>query len=321
MIKYVVKRILWLIPVTILVAFVIFTLLYFVPGDPTALLLGTNPTQAQREALRQELGLEDSYLVQLGRFYKELILEGDLGTSYQYRTPVAADLAQRLPITFKFALICFVLEAIIGIPLGVTAAVHQNGITDRICTLIAVIGASLPSFWFAMMLVILFSLKLGWLPAFGITSWTGWILPVLANCVMDLGGIARQTRSQMLEVIRSDYIVTARSKGLSERVIRYQHALPNALIPVVTTLGTRFGRALGGTVIIESVFSIPGVGMYLNDAIAARDYPVIRGSVVVLAILLCVIVLLTDLGYAFIDPRIKAQYESQGKRRGRKDAK
>lgn len=313
--RYIMKRLLWLIPVVILVAFSIFTILYFVPGDPTSQMLGSNPTQAQREALRDELGLNDPYLVQLGRFFKETFLELDLGTSYQFRTQVSEDLAKRLPVTFQFALLTFLLEALIGIPLGVTAAVHQNSLLDRCCTVVAVIGASLPSFWFALMLVIIFAVHLDVLPAFGITSWTGWILPVAANCFMDLGGIARQTRSQMLEVIRADYIVTARARGLSERTIRYKHALPNALIPVVTTLGTRFGRALGGTVIIESIFSIPGVGMYINDAINGRDYPVIRGSVVVLALLLCLIVLLTDLLYAYIDPRIKAQYERQSKRR------
>lgn len=316
--RYILRRLMWLIPVVILVAFTIFTILYFVPGDPTSQMLGPNPTQAQREELRAELGLDDSYFVQLGRFFKETFLEFNLGTSYQYKTQVSADLMQRLPITFQFAALTFLLEALIGIPLGVTAAVHQNSLVDRCCTVVAVIGASLPSFWFALMLVIVFAVNLDILPAFGITTWTGWILPVAANCIMDLGSIARQTRSQMLEVIRSDYIVTARARGLSEQTIRYCHALPNALIPVVTTLGTRFGRALGGTVIIESVFSIPGVGLYINDAINARDYPVIRGSVVVLALLLCIIVLLTDLLYAYIDPRIKAQYERQGKRRAKK---
>lgn len=317
--RYILKRLAWFVPVVLLVAFAIFTILYFVPGDPTTQMLGANPTQAQREALREDLGLNDPYLVQLGRFFRDTFLRFDLGTSYQYKTQVSADLAQRLPITFKLAFFTFLFEAIIGIPLGVTAAVHQNSLIDRCCTVVAVIGASLPSFWFALMLVLIFALYLDLLPAFGITTWTGWILPVAANCIMDLGGIARQTRSQMLEVIRSDYIVTARARGLSERTIRYWHALPNALIPVVTTLGTRFGRALGGTVIIESVFGISGVGMYINDAITARDYPAIRGSVVILALLLCLMVLLTDLLYAYIDPRIKAQYERQGKGRAKSD--
>ena len=257
MFRYILKRLAWLIPVILMVAIVIFTILYFVPGDPTSQMLGSNATQAQQEALRAELGLDDPYLVQLGRFLKETFIDFDLGISYQYKISVSEELAMRLPITAKFAGLTFLLMTVIGIPLGVTAAVHQNSLIDRACTVIAVIGASLPGFWFGLMLVIVFALNLGLLPAFGITEWTGWILPVVTNCLMELGGIARQTRSQMLEVIRSDYIVTARSRGLSERAIRYQHALPNALIPVVTTLGTRFGRALGGTVIIENVFSIP----------------------------------------------------------------
>lgn len=315
MIRYILKRLLWLIPVVFLTAFTIFTILYFVPGDPTANLLGNNPTQAQKEQLIEEMGLNDPYVVQLGRFMKQTFIDFDLSTSYQYKTKITSDLAQRLPITFLFTFICFILEALVGIPLGVTAAVHQNSILDRTCTVVAVIGSSLPAFWFALMLVIIFSLHLGWLPPFGIDTWQGWILPVVANSFMGLGGIARQTRSQMLEVLSSDYITTARAKGLSEQMIRYTHALPNALIPVITNLGTRFGVSLGGTVIIENVFSIPGVGMYLNNAISARDYPVIRGSVVVLTILLCIIVLITDLAYAFVDPRIKAEYEKHGKTR------
>ncbi|MCD8129784.1 MAG: ABC transporter permease [Lachnospiraceae bacterium] len=313
--RYIIKRILWMIPVILLVAFTIFTILYFVPGDPTALLLGNGATQAQKEALREQLGLNDSYLVRLGRFFKETFLEFDLGTSYQYKTSVSKELMTWLSITFQLTLLTFLFEALIGIPMGVTAAVHQNTIVDRVCTVISVIGASLPNFWLALMLVIVFSVNLNVLPSHGVTTWTGWILPVAAGCVMDMGGIARQTRSQMLEVINSDFITTARSKGLPENTIRYRHALPNAILPVVTTLGTRFGRALGGTVVIETVFSIPGVGTYLNDAISARDYPVICGSVVVLSILLCVIVLLTDLAYALIDPRIKAEYEKSGKRK------
>lgn len=303
-----------MIPTIFLVAVVIFTCLHFVPGDPTTTLLGSNATQAQREELREEMGLNDPFIVQLGRYLRDLFLKFDLGTSYQFKRSVAKDLAERLPVTFTLVFLSFIVQAAVGIPLGVIAGVHQNGFLDKLCIMIAVLGASLPNFWIALVLVIAFALRLGWLPAFGVTSWQGWILPVFATAFHELGGIARQTRSQMLEVINSDFITTARSKGLSERYIRYQHALPNALIPVITTLGTRFGRSLGGSVVIEAVFSIPGVGMYLQDAIVARDYPAICGSVTILAVLLCVMVLLTDLAYAFVDPRIKAQYENQGKR-------
>lgn len=315
MIRYTIKRILALIPVTIAVAVVIFSIMYFAPGDAVRLILGSNATQEQIVALQDSLGLNDPYIVQLLNFLKQTFLHFDLGTSYLNNTSVTGELISRLPRTFMLAMICFVTQVVIAIPLGVTAAVHRNKWQDFVCTIVVLVGLSLPGFWLALMMILAFSYNLNWLPSFGIGSWIHWIMPGIAASLMGIGVIARQTRSQMLEVIHADYIITARAKGVSETRIRYRHALPNALVPVVTGIGTSFGASLGGSVVIESAFSIPGVGKYLVDGISNRDLPVVRGGVVFLALLFCIVILIVDLVYAFIDPRIKSQYEGQQKKK------
>ena len=318
MIRYTIKRILTLIPVALGVAIVIFTIMYFAPGDAVRLILGNSASQEQITALQNSLGLNDPYFVQLVRFLKDTFLHFDLGNSWVNNTSVMNELITRLPRTFTLALICFATQILIAIPLGVTAAVHRNKWQDILCTIVVLVGLSLPGFWLALMMILNFSFKLHWLPSYGIGTWLHWIMPGIAASLMGIGVIARQTRSQMLEVIRSDYIITARAKGVSETVIRYKHALPNALIPVVTGIGTSFGASLGGSVVVESAFSIPGIGKYLVDGISSRDLPVVRGGVVFLAILFCVVVLLVDLVYTFIDPRIKSQFEGTKKKKAKK---
>ncbi len=311
MIRYVIKRVIQLIPVILCVAILIFTILYFTPGDPALLILGDNATQEQLIAKRAELGLDQPFLVQLGTFLRDFFLRGDLGTSYVLETKIGPELLHRLPRTAIIAAVSCLCQVVIGIPLGVTAATHQNGIIDRLCVLLAMIGISLPGFWVGLMLI----LYISFLPSYGIEHWYSYILPCVAASLSSIGSVTRMTRSQMLEVIRSDYVVTARAKGVPERVILYSHALPNALIPIVTYIGTHFGRALGGTVVIETVFSIPGVGYYMTQAIGNRDYPIVRSGVTLLAVIFCVVVLLVDILYAFIDPRVKAQYEGSTKRK------
>jgi len=319
MIRYIVKRLLMVIPVVLGVAIIIFTILYFTPGDPVAINLEAGYTQEQYDAMAAKMGLDKPFLEQLVTFLRDFFLRFDFGNSYITGLSVNKEILSRFPRTALIALICCILQVLIAVPLGVTAAVHQNKFMDRFCIFIAMFSISLPNFWFAMMLIIIFSLNLGWFPSNGIMDGPiSYVLPCLANCLMGLGGMARQTRSQMLEVIRSDYVVTARAKGVSERAIIYSHALPNALIPVITSVGQHFGSALGGTVVIETVFAIPGIGLYMLQAINDRDYPIIRSGTTLLALAFCLVMLLTDLGYAFIDPRIKAQYESQGKKRIRK---
>ena len=321
MTRYVIKRLLMLIPVIIGVAVLIFTIMYFTPGDPVKLIAGDTMTAEQHDQIAHELGLDQPFFTRLFKFLKQTFIDFDLGTSYIYNSSVSEELFTRLPRTAIIASVCCFLQVIIAIPLGVTAATHQGGFLDSFCIVLAIIAISVPSFWIAMLFILLFSLNLNWLPSFGIDHWYSYILPCAANCLMGLGSTARQTRSQMLEVIRSDYVVTARAKGVPERTILYSHALPNALIPVITHLGTQFGSALGGTVVIETVFSIPGVGYYMTTAISNRDYPVVMGGVTLLAVLFCLVVFIVDLIYAFIDPRIKAQYEGSQKKRLRKSEK
>jgi len=306
--RYLIKRVLWLIPVVLGVAILIFSIMYFVPGDPAQIILGASATQDEILNMRHQMGLDKPYIVQLGVFLSDTFLKLDFGKSYVNHVPVFSALMERFPRTALIAVVCCIFQIIVGIPMGITAATHQNRWQDRTCVVLAMIGISIPSFWLAQMLILLFAFKLNWLPAFGITSWNSYIMPCFCSMLMGVANQTRFTRTYMLEQIRSDYIVTARAKGLSERTVIYKHALPNTLIPLITGIGGDFGAALGGTVIIENVFSIPGIGQYMVNAIGNRDYPVVRGSVVFLSIMFSLIMLLVDLAYAFIDPRIKAQY-------------
>ncbi len=317
--RYILKRLLIMIPVVLCVAVVIFTIMYFSKGDPVIIALGSNFTQEQYLAMQHKLGLDQPYIVQLLQFLKQTFIDWDFGTSYLYNTSVSAELFSRLPRTMMIGVCCCILELAISVPLGVTAALHRNGILDRVCILLAMLAISLPNFWVALMMILVFSLYLGWLPATGIEHWYSYILPIVANTMMGLGGMTRQMRSSMLETIRSDYVTTARAKGVPERQVIFSHALPNAMIPVIANTGMHFGMAIGGAVVIETVFSIPGVGYYMMTAVNERDYPVVRGGVVLLSIIFCLIMLLTDVAFAFIDPRIKAQYESQNKKRMKKN--
>lgn len=314
MARYIIKRILWLIPVILGVSILIFTIMYFVPGDPAQVILGQSATQQEIEALRESMGLNDLYIVQLGRFLKETFLEFNLGSSYVNKVSVSDSLLQRFPQTAIIALVSCFLQVVIGIPLGVTAAVHHNKWQDRVSVVGAMIGISIPSFWLASMMILLFAYHLGWLPAYGIDGWTSYIMPCFCAALAGIATEVRFTRTYMLEQIRSDYVVTARAKGMPERIIRYVHALPNTMIPLITGIGGSLGAAFGGTVIIENVFSIPGIGQYMVKAIGNRDYPVVRGSVVVLSIVFSIIMLFVDIAYSFIDPRIKSQYTSNKKK-------
>lgn len=298
-----------MIPVVLGVTVVIFTIMYFTPGDPAAVILGGSNTQAEINAKRAELGLDAPYIVRLARYMKDVFLHFDFGKSYIYNTSVTSEMFSRLPRTLLIACICMLLQIGIGIPLGIIAAVHQNRIGDRIAMLIALVGVSMPAFWVALMLVIVFSVKLSWLPPYGIGGIEYYILPCIANSFPGIATQARHTRSSMLEVIRSDFITTARAKGLPENAILYKHALPNAMIPIITVIGNGFGMMLAGTIVIEAVFAVPGIGSYMMGAINNRDYPVIQGSVIFLALTFSIVMLFVDLIYAYVDPRIKEQFE------------
>jgi len=316
--KYVVKRVLWLIVVLLGTAFVIFTIMYFVPGDPADIALPSTATHAERQAFSDKLGLNQPYYVQLGRYLYDTFIKFDLGTSWTYKVPVIQELFNRIPRTFMLSCITIIIGAAVGIPLGILAALHQNKWQDHTLMVLAMVGVSMPEFWLALMLVLLFCLKLNWLPAFGIGTVAHWILPVIAGSVAGVAKNARQMRSSTLETIRSDFVSTARAKGLPENSVIYKHMLPNALIPIINILGAQFGRSIGGTVVLESVFTFPGVGHYLLTSINTRDYPSVRSSVLILAFFAAVVMLIVDLVYAYIDPRIKAQYVVSGK--GKKKA-
>ena len=280
--------------------------------------LGSAATVEELEAFREFAGLNDPYLVRLGDFLYNLFLRFDLGMSWITRTEVSYEIANRLPITASIAVYTVIISAVLGIPLGVLAAVHQDGIADKIVLVLSSVLRCIPNFWVALMLVVVFALNLRWLPAYGITEGIkSYILPCITIMLGSFAWTARQMRSSMLEVIRSDYVTAARAQGFSRGSVHYLHALPNALIPIITTLGTQFGMNLGGTIIIETIFSIPGMGSYIQGGIASRDLPIVTGSVVVLAIMFCLVMLLVDILYAFVDPRIRAQYESQSKRKGK----
>lgn len=313
--RYILKRLLWMIPVVLGVTILVFTVMYFIPGDPVKMMLGSDASAADIAAKRAQLGLDQPYIVRLGKFVEGIVFHFDFGDSWVYNKPVTAELMNRFPRTLTIALICMGLQILVGIPLGIIAAVNQNGFWDRVCMFVALFGISLPNFWIALMLVLLFSVKLGWLPPLGINGFKYYILPCIANSFPGIATQARQTRSSMLEVIRSDYITTARAKGMSEMRILFKHALPNALLPVITIIGNGMGMMLAGTVVIEQIFAIPGVGMYMIGGINSRDYNIVQSSVIFLAIAFTLVMVLVDLAYAFVDPRIKAQFSGKKRRK------
>ena len=312
MARYALKRILAMIPVLIGISFVIFTLLYFTPGDPAQMLLGDLATEDEVEALREEMGLNDGFFVRYLRYMGDL-LQGDLGTSYVSKLPVSEEIMTRLPVTTRVAFFVIIFAVVVGVPAGIISATRQYSFIDNLVRVISLLGITMPSFWLALLLVLLFSVKLGWLPASGLYGPIYYIMPVISIAAVPVATIARITRSSMLEVIRSDYIRTARAKGQAENVILFKHALANALIPILTIVGIQFAGGLGGAVVNEQVFAIPGLGKMMVDAIKARNYPLVQGSVLVLAVLQSSVNLIVDLLYALVDPRIRSQYISRKK--------
>lgn len=249
-----------------------------------------------------------------------MFLHFDFGESYQTSQSVTDQIVARFPYTFRIALFSVILATIIGIPVGVIAATHQYSWKDNLSMFGSLFCVSMPNFWFALILVMIFCQKLGWLPSSGISSWKCYILPVVSCAIGGAASIARQTRSSMLEVIRQDYITTARAKGQKESKVIYGHALKNALIPIIQTVGNMFGGSLGGALIAETIFSIPGMGVYLMNGISQRDYPVVQGGVIFIALCFCLCMLLVDLVFAFVDPRIRSQYKSAKNKVKRKEA-
>jgi peptide/nickel transport system permease protein len=293
-----------LLPVLLGVSLVSFGLLQLVPGDPALILAGEEATEEVLTRIRQEYGLNRPLPVQFLSYLRHAA-RGDLGISIQSRQPVATLLAQRFPFTLKLACLAILVSATLGVIAGVIAATRRNSMLDLAALLGSLVGISLPIFWLGLLAILLFSVKLRWLPAGGSGTLAHLILPALVLGAASSAVIARTTRASMLEVLRQDYVRTARAKGVEERYVVYRHALKNAMIPILTVFGLEFGYNLGGAVLTETVFSLPGAGRLIVEGIFARDYPVVQGALLVVATTFVLVNLLTDIAYAFFDPRIR----------------
>lgn len=306
--KYIFKRILLLIPVLLGVSFLVFSIMSFTPGDPAQLILGESAPKAQVLALREEMGLNDPFLMQYGKFVLNAV-QGDFGRSYTSGREVFGEIFQRFPNTLILAVIGVIIAILIGIPVGIISATKQYSIMDSTSMIAALLGVAMPNFWLGLMLILFFSVGLGWLPSGGFGGWKSLILPSITLGTGAAAIITRMTRSSMLEVIRQDYIRTARAKGVSEKKVINKHALKNALIPVITVVGLQFGYLLGGAVLTETVYSWPGVGRMMVEAIRSKDTPIVLAAVLFLATTFSVVNLFVDILYGFVDPRVKSQYK------------
>lgn len=308
MYRYVIKRIFMMIPIVIGVSFIIFTILAFIPGDPGSIILGPGATQVEINELNHQLGHDRPFLERyVSYMYKAFVLH-DFGISYATRLPVFQQIMQRLPVSLLLAASAMLLAIVVGVPIGILSAVRQYTALDYVPTAIALFLASLPAFLIGMVLMLIFSLWLSWFPSNGIGSWKHYVMPTISLGLPYASFQLRFTRSSMLETIRQDYIRTAKAKGAPERSVIWNHAMRNALLPVVTVAGNNFGLLIGGAVATETLFGMPGLGTFIVNGINQRDLPIVMAGIVVFTILFSLIILLIDVMYAFIDPRVKARY-------------
>lgn len=303
MFVFIIRRLLQMIPVLLGVTFVVFLIMQMVPGDPAMLIAGEGASDEQVEAIREDLGLNRPMIVQYFDYVGNVI-QGDLGTSIRTDRPVLDEIMFRLPITIELAFWSIVITIVLGVLAGVIAATKQNSFSDVGIMMVSLIGVSLPNFWLGLMLIIYFSVGLGWFPVAGWGSFSHVVLPALTLGTGGAAIVARMTRSSMLEVIRQDYIRTAKAKGVRQRLIIYKHALKNALIPVITVVGLQFGALLGGTVLTESVFAINGVGRLIIDAIRMRDLPLVQGSILFVSVIFVVVNMVVDISYRKLNKRV-----------------
>jgi len=310
MILYIAKRLLFMVPVILALTFVVFSIMYVTPGDPTAIILGNEFSEEASANLKTDLGLDKPFFVQYVNYVFKLI-QGDFGMSYITRAPVADQLFARFPNTFSVVIAAMVVCVGLGVPIGILSATKPNSIFSNITMVLGLVGVSMPIFWLGLLLILLFSVNLGWLPPSGLDNGlASLILPAITLGTNYMANTMRTTRSSMMESIRQDYVRTAQSKGVSEGKVIRNHALPNALMPTITVVGMNIGALLGGVVLCETVFSIPGTGRMLVESINKRDTPCVLGCLVLMAICVAVSNLLVDLLYAYIDPRIKEQYST-----------
>ena len=308
MYRYVINRLLFLIPSVLGVIFILFLVMSLTPGDPARILLGESASQAQIDAMNHQLGYDLPFLEKYVRYVYQVVAHQDFGVSYFTKQSVFAEIWPRFLVTVNLAVIGVVLSSLIGIPFGIYTAVRQYSLWDTIPSLIAFFIAAIPSFVLGMLLLYLFSLKLNWFPSYGIESFKSYIMPALAVSIPPAAINLRFTKSSMLESIRQDYVRTARAKGASESTVIWKHALKNALLPVVTNVGMSLGNLICGAVVAEKLFSIPGIGSLIVDRITYKDEPVIIAGTILISVCFTVVMLLVDLIYAYIDPRIRAKY-------------
>ncbi|MCL2125067.1 MAG: ABC transporter permease [Oscillospiraceae bacterium] len=307
MIRYIIKRLLMMIPILMGVSLIVLIFIDIAPGDPARIKLGNRATEEQIQELREEWHLNDPFLTKYFTFLGNAV-RGDFGRSYNNNRPITTEMAQRFKYTFVISVLSVLLSVVIGIPLGIYAATHQYTWKDNAAIALSLLCISMPAFWFALILIRFFSIRLGWLPPQGIESWKGWIMPTISLALGYTALITRQMRSDLLEVIRQDFITTARAKGQTEMKVLYRHALKNAIIPIVLIIGTLFGASLGGAMIAEIIYSVPGLGSYMLSGLTARDYPVILATTFFMSTVFSIVILLIDVAFAFIDPRIRSQY-------------
>lgn len=310
MTKYVLKRLLAIIPVLIGISFIIFAIMDMTPGDPARLILGQSATAEAVAQKRLELGLDDPFLVRYARYIWDIVTKFDFGVSYRTGKPVFEDVFRRLPVSLALAGCGMIASVLFGVPLGILSAVKQYSLADNVTRVLAMLLVACPLFWLAYMLLLVFSLNLGWLPSIGGGTFKGWILPTITLMVANGCSVLRITRSSMLETIRADYVRTAKAKGVPKRVIIFKHELQNASLPIINTIGWIFGSLLGGAIVTETVFSMPGLGTLIVTSIELKDTPVVMASLILLAFFFCIIMLIVDLIFAFVDPRIKAKYKN-----------
>lgn len=305
--RYILKRLLLMIPVLLGISLLVFAMLELSPGDPAQIILGMKATPEALDNLHEQMGLNDPFWLRYIRYIGN-VLRGDFGTSWRTSLSVIDEIIQRIPVTLRVALGAMFLTVLIGIPVGIISAVKQYSLTDNLTLGGALLFSSMPAFWFGTLLVLLFALKLSWLPATGSDSIKSYILPWVTLAASNAATLVRMTRSSMLEVIRADYIKMARAKGTSEKRVILRHALRNALLPIITIVGMNFAGLMGGTVVIEQVFTLAGLGTLAINSVRALDAPMVMGEVIFIAALTSLINLLVDVLYVYIDPRLKSQY-------------
>lgn len=314
MAKYIIKRLLMLIPVLIGISFVVFALLAMSPSSPETIILGPRASEEALSALREQLGLNKPFLQ---RYFTYIFnaLHGDFGTSYRTHLPVFQEIMEKLPTTLIIAFGGMVMTVLLAIPIGILSAVKQYSLMDNVTLAAALLLSSMPSFWLGTMMILLFALKLAWLPATGGGSFKGFLMPWFALAASSAAMLVRITRSNMLEVIRADYIKMARAKGATEKRVILVHALRNACLPIITIVGMKFATLLGGTMIVESVFALPGLGTLAVTSVNMMDIPMVMAEVLFISFTIGILNLVVDVLYVYIDPRLKSRYVSESRKR------